>query len=250
MLFDPIPNSSLLSISVFYLAVLISIIYFIESSKSRQRLAQQNAYIQAALLADNSPQASKIPPHYQDINYLNTLAPVSATKIDPMTIDEQPLLLTAPPKLLMIEETTAPELVYPSYPGCEKNGSAALELQKKFPKLPRLDIVRFLVARKGNVSQAAEMIEKNLVWRQNNLPVKKSLIESCLKTGVFFPKGEARDGTPILYFIWAHYDTTVAPAESGSLHLVFLYIIDSCVSLCSCCDAHHRAHRRAGAKER
>lgn len=58
-------------------------------------------------------------------------------------------------------------------PGCEPDGPASKELLKLHPDLSPADIIRYLVARKGNVTQASGMIEKYEAWRSKYFPLKK-----------------------------------------------------------------------------
>ena len=85
-------------------------------------------------------------------------------------------------------------------PGCEIDGPAYKELSKKYPNLAAVDVQRYLVARKGVVSAASEMIDKYDVWRAKNFPLKKEQMRSAFDTNCIFSHGEARDGSPILYF--------------------------------------------------
>ena len=102
----------------------------------------------------------------------------------------------------------------------ELPGDCVNELHKRYPSATRLELTRFLIARKGNVDLAAEMFEKALVWRNKNLPVKRSLVEEAIKTGCFSAKGFAKDGTPIIYFVWGLYDTARASPEAFILAAV------------------------------
>lgn len=119
---------------------------------------------------------------------------------------------------------------YPTLPGCEPDGPAAAEMQRLFPKCGKLDVIRFLVARKGNVELAAEMMRKALEWRHANLPVKRSQVEAAVRSGCFLPKGEAKDGSPIIYFRWGMYDNQKAPAEAyilAAVHTIEHLVRDS-----------------------
>jgi hypothetical protein len=70
------------------------------------------------------------------------------------------------------------------------SGTAVKEMQERFPGQPVPDLIRFLVARKGNVDNAAEMLSKSLAWRASNLPLKRTAeVVAALKTGCFFPHG-------------------------------------------------------------
>jgi hypothetical protein len=95
-----------------------------------------------------------------------------------------------------------------SLPGCEPDGKAAIEMMKIFPDIPINDIVRFLIARKGVVQDAAEMLKKSMAWREANLPLKASIATPAISTNCFLPHRKARDGTSALYFRWAFYDNT------------------------------------------
>ncbi len=98
-------------------------------------------------------------------------------------------------------------------PGCEPNCAGAIELHEKFPQLSRTDIVRFLVARKGVVKLADEMIEKCLAWRSSYFPLKKKDVEVAFKTECFVPFGQAKDGSPVVYMRGGLYDNTKATPE-------------------------------------
>jgi len=52
----------------------------------------------------------------------------------------------------------------PNVPGCEMSSSSVIRLAKDFPNVNKADLVRFLVARKGNVEAAAEMFRKASAW--------------------------------------------------------------------------------------
>lgn len=119
---------------------------------------------------------------------------------------------------------------YPTLPGCEPDGLATAEMQRLFPKCSKLDLIRFLVARKGNVELASEMLKKALEWRSANLPIKRSQVEAAVRSGCFLPKGEAKDGSPIIYFRWGMYDNQKAPAEAyilAAVHTIEHLVRDS-----------------------
>lgn len=92
------------------------------------------------------------------------------------------------------------QLVLPYLPGCEPDGPAAREMQTKYPETHINDIVRYLVARKGNVPAASEMLEKCNAWRQKNFPLKKADVGPAYETGCMFYHGVAKDGSPVIYF--------------------------------------------------
>lgn len=119
----------------------------------------------------------------------------------------------------------------PYLPRCEVDGPAVAQMKEIFGEnTDVVDIVRFLVARKGCVEQAAELMKKANAWHAANLPVKRTpSIEGAARTGSFFPHGKTKDGTPVLYFRGALYDNTKAPAEA--FVLLAAHIIDWAVKV-------------------
>jgi hypothetical protein len=85
--------------------------------------------------------------------------------------------------------------------------------QKKYPELSRPDIVRFLVARKGVLKAAEEMLDKCLSWRRLNFPLKRTQVRNAFRTKCFFPFRQAKDGSPIVYMRGGSYDCNVATPE-------------------------------------
>jgi len=103
----------------------------------------------------------------------------------------------------------------PYLPGCEETSPAAQEMKKLFPEDSIIDILRFLIARKGDVSLAADMFRKAKAWHLKNLPLRRSpQLDAVLGLKCFFFHKTARDGTPILYFRGAIYDQKKASAET------------------------------------
>jgi hypothetical protein len=93
----------------------------------------------------------------------------------------------------------------------------------KYPNTKLEDIVRYLVARKGNVQAASDMLEKCDAWRAANFPLKRSLLKDVYKSKVMFYHGTARDGTPVIYFRGGLYDKNLASAEVhclGAAHCI------------------------------
>lgn len=114
-------------------------------------------------------------------------------------------------------------LVLPYLPGCEPDGPAAKEMMAKYPDTSLNDIVRYLVARKGSVPAASEMLEKCADWRNKNFPLKKSTLSTVYDTKVMFYHGVARDGSPVIYFRGGLYDKNIAPPETyvlGAAHCI------------------------------
>lgn len=115
-------------------------------------------------------------------------------------------------------------IIFPFTPSCEPDGVNAQALAKKYPVLTRPDIVRFLVARKGVLSAAEEMIDKCLAWRSLHFPVTRNKIQTAMKTKCFFPYGNAKDGSPIVYMRGGLYDAALATPEEYVLAAA--YVID------------------------
>lgn len=105
------------------------------------------------------------------------------------------------------------KITFPFMPGCEPDGPTALTLAQKYPELSRADIVRFLVARKGNLKAADEMIEKCQSWRRSSFPLKKNEVSAAFGTKCFFPYGQAKDGSPIVYMRGGLYDANIATPQ-------------------------------------
>ena len=112
----------------------------------------------------------------------------------------------------------------PFLPNCDVDSIGAKEMRKLFPDDNIIDILRFLIARKGDVNLAADMMRKSKAWHQKNLPIHlSSEITAISNLKCFFFHKTARDGTPVLYFRGALYDNTKASAESYILiaaHLI------------------------------
>jgi hypothetical protein len=109
-----------------------------------------------------------------------------------------------------------------------------------------LRYTRFLVARKGNVKAAEEMIVKYSHWRSCKFPLKKSTVEAAFMTNCFFPYGRyvscryiccvlaratptitdvrAKDGSPVVYMRGGLYDCNKATPEQ--FVLAAAYTID------------------------
>lgn len=105
------------------------------------------------------------------------------------------------------------KVIFPYPTGCDPTGAEAKYLLQKFPVLTRPDVVRYLVARKGNVQAAEEMIEKCLGWRNSVFPLKKKDTLAAFQTQCFFPYGRAKDGSPVVYMRGGLYDCNKATPE-------------------------------------
>jgi hypothetical protein len=113
----------------------------------------------------------------------------------------------------------------PKLPNCEPDGFTAQEMTRLFPGVNIVDIVRFLVARKGNLEHAAKMMRSALDWHSSNFPSKLVDIIPALKTGCFFSHGTALDGTPLLFMRGAFYSSKVA--SPLQFVLAAAYVIDT-----------------------
>lgn len=105
------------------------------------------------------------------------------------------------------------KIMFPYMAGCEPDGQHAKELHNKYPLLSRPDIVRFLVARKGQIKAAEEMILKYLQWRASKFPLQKANVLNAFLTQCFFPYGRAKDGSPVVYMRGGLYDSNKATPE-------------------------------------
>jgi hypothetical protein len=101
---------------------------------------------------------------------------------------------------------------------------AARELHALFPDADECEVVRFLIARKGSVEQAAAMLSAARLWHAAHFPSALRELVPALKTGCFFAHGAARDGTPALYFRGALYDSKAATPMQYALAAA--YVID------------------------
>lgn len=52
----------------------------------------------------------------------------------------------------------------PNVPGCELSSHGVAKMAEEFPAATKADLVRFLVARKGNLEAASEMYRKATTW--------------------------------------------------------------------------------------
>lgn len=106
----------------------------------------------------------------------------------------------------------------------DKDFESVVKLQEQFPNASISEIRRFLVARKGNTVNAAEMMENANEWRSKNLPLRKEVAAAAVSTNCFFFHGLDREGCPVLYMRGARYDNRVASFESYVL--LAAHIID------------------------
>lgn len=113
----------------------------------------------------------------------------------------------------------------PKLPNCEPAGFTAQEMSRLFPGENIVDIVRFLVARKGNLELAAKMMRSAVDWHSSNFPSKLVDIIPALQTGCFFSHGTALDGTPLLFMRGAFYSSKIATPLQYVLAAA--YVIDT-----------------------
>ncbi len=111
---------------------------------------------------------------------------------------------------------------------CMPGSPAYSEMQRLFPDSDESELVRFLIARKGAVDQAAPMLRAARHWHAVNFPSKLKEIIPALRSGCFFAHGKARDGTPTLYFRGALYDSKVATPMQYALAAA--YVIDKALA--------------------
>ncbi len=65
-----------------------------------------------------------------------------------------------------------------------------------FPNENSTTILRFLIARRGNVKLASEMLTASLSWREHNIPMDMEFIRPAFMSKCMFIHKQARDGTP------------------------------------------------------
>ena len=102
-------------------------------------------------------------------------------------------------------------------PGCEPDSQTAEDLAKEFQSLTRVDVVRFLIARKGSYDLAKAMIIKERAWRNQTFPIKQEDLEPVMKTGCFFNYGYAKNGSPCVYMRGGLYNNKAATPRQYAL---------------------------------
>lgn len=142
-----------------------------------------------------------------------SIATSAATATESIENQEGVLLKGVKVEEDVIQMDVCRKIQYPFMPGCEPEGTNAQTLASKYPELSRPDIVRFLVARKGNLQAAQEMLEKCLSWRRLHFPLKRLQVRNAFRTKCFFPFRQAKDGSPIVYMRGGLYDCNVATPE-------------------------------------
>jgi hypothetical protein len=93
-----------------------------------------------------------------------------------------------------------------------------------------VDVVRFLVARKGEAQLAQEMIDRERLWHATNFPPKRAFVSAALLTRCFFPYGRARDGSPVVYMRGGLYDNSAATPQQYVIAAA--HIIEYSLKLC------------------
>ena len=103
--------------------------------------------------------------------------------------------------------------VQTSLPGCEFDGPALNEMMTNFSGESRIDVHRFLIARKGDVKAATDMMKNSINWRRENLPATLETIGDALSLNCLFLGKPALDGSATLYFRSALFDSRKIPSE-------------------------------------
>jgi hypothetical protein len=119
--------------------------------------------------------------------------------------------------VMISDEDITHKIMNPLPSGCELNNAIVTMLSDKYPVLTRLDIVRFLVARKGKADLVIEMIDQCLVWRSQYFPLTLSSVSKALLSPCFFIYDKtvvAKDGTPIVFMRGGLYDNRSYPDET------------------------------------
>ena len=151
-------------------------------------------------------------------------------KLDTVVLNrsEKCSMISAIPRSSLIAVVSVEEkrlALLPKLPNCEPDGQIAQHMRKLFPDESIVDIIRFLVARKGNLEQATTMMRSAVDWHSSYFPSKRHEIVPALKTGCFFSHGKALDGTPILFMRGAFYSSKVATPLQYVLAAA--YVIDT-----------------------
>lgn len=168
-----IPNDTMLALSI--TALLIFLLYEIYSNRGSRRKKdhESNASSQSQVVPSSRRHVPLPQPVFQGVVQL-TPTIMDATALSRYIPNKIPVY-----KLPIEEEETKPSdeakqdanattetvlIGLPQIPGCELNSVAVDRLLKDFPLMSRSDLVRFLVARKGNIEAATEMIRKANSW--------------------------------------------------------------------------------------
>lgn len=121
------------------------------------------------------------------------------------------------PTTRISDEEITLKIMNPLPSGCELNNAIVTMLSDKYPILTRLDIVRFLVARKGKADLVIEMIDQCLNWRSQYFPLTLSSVSKALLSPCFFIYDKivvAKDGTPIVFMRGGMYDNRSYPDDA------------------------------------
>lgn len=71
-------------------------------------------------------------------------------------------------------------------------------MKKEFPDQDDEDIARFLIARNGDVAKAIPFMQKSLIWRNENLPLKTSSFYREYVKGKIYIHGQDLKGHPLI----------------------------------------------------
>lgn len=117
-----------------------------------------------------------------------------------------------------VDEEGIPYALLPKMAGCHWDGDGVKKMRERYPDASISRCVRFLVARKGNLNDAYEMMDKHLAWKKEHYPIKKKKgIVAALTANAFVVGGKTKDGDPIMFFRGAYYDTSIATADDYCL---------------------------------
>ena len=91
---------------------------------------------------------------------------------------------------------------------------------------------RFLVARKGNTEEAAKMLNRNLKWRSQNLPIALSSCKSELASGIFYQHEADEFNRPI--FIFNALKWSQLKSDVQTILNVVLYLLEVSENVLKC----------------
>jgi hypothetical protein len=96
------------------------------------------------------------------------------------------------------------------------------EMAKAFPNESHRTLTRFLIARKGSLEAATEMLRASLDWKSKNLNSIEE-VRNALNAKALFSHSKSKSGTSVIYFRGALYDRSIASTTDyvkAAAHLI------------------------------
>lgn len=108
---------------------------------------------------------------------------------------------------------------------CEKLSLASIEtLRGRFPSENDETLARFLIARKGDVDKASDMLGKHLSWRSETFPIYKESCMGELRKNKCHIHGTDREGHPL--FVWKSKNHIGRDRDIGELTRMIVWWIE------------------------